>query len=365
MRNAATNERQEDRDHRRSRRRLERISCPARRRSPRESGSAGRLRGRPMARARLGGLPAPGRPVAMSRPTSSLLADGRPSSQPARPGTSPRSGRTARGPRPARRRPAGWPSRRRASDGLLVDELDAADVEASRRLVEDEQLRGRRPNSRATMTFCWLPPESVPAGDVVRWRADVELARSFARPLVDRAVVALDRPRANGRPVVAGQDQVVRDAGSAGRARSFCRSAGHVSQAVLRRRGRGAPAGDVGRRPARIGPPAARRRPVSASTSSSWPLPATPAIPRISPARTSKVTPRTTSCPIVRRTRRPSTDEHEARPACDSPRSTVSWTSRPTISSARSSSSVSAGSRSPTTRPRRMTVIRSAISRTS
>ena len=40
-------------------------------------------------------------------------------------------------------------------------------------------------------------------------------------------------------------------------------------------------------------------------------------------------------------------------------------TSRPTISSARSPSSVAPGSRSPTTRPRRMTVIRSAISRTS
>ena len=48
-----------------------------------------------------------------------------------------------------------------------------------------------------------------------------------------------------------------------------------------------------------------------------------------------------------------------------SPRSTVSWTSRPTMSSARSSSSVSDGIREPTTLPRRMTVMRSAISRTS
>ena len=49
----------------------------------------------------------------------------------------------------------------------------------------------------------------------------------------------------------------------------------------------------------------------------------------------------------------------------DMPRSTTSETSRPTISSARSPSFVSVGSRSPTTLPRRMTVIRSAISRTS
>ena len=52
-------------------------------------------------------------------------------------------------------------------------------------------------------------------------------------------------------------------------------------------------------------------------------------------------------------------------PGCDSPRSTISSTSRPTISSARSSSFVSDGIRWPTTLPRRMTVIRSAISRTS
>ena len=53
------------------------------------------------------------------------------------------------------------------------------------------------------------------------------------------------------------------------------------------------------------------------------------------------------------------------RPGVDSPRSTVRLTSRPTIRLARSSSSVSDGSRVPTTLPRRMTVIRSAISRTS
>ena len=52
-------------------------------------------------------------------------------------------------------------------------------------------------------------------------------------------------------------------------------------------------------------------------------------------------------------------------PECDTPRSTVSSTSRPTISSASSSSVVSLGLRSPITLPRRMTVIRSAISSTS
>ena len=111
-------------------------------------------------------------------------------------------------------------------------------------------------------------------------------------------------------------------------------------------------------------PCAGLRSPVSASTSSSWPLPATPAMPRISPARTSNVTPLTASWPRSSSTRRSCTDEGRAR-GCDSPRSTTSCTLRPTISAARSSSSVSDGMRSPTTLPRRMTVIRSAISRTS
>ena len=44
-------------------------------------------------------------------------------------------------------------------------------------------------------------------------------------------------------------------------------------------------------------PPVVFRSPVIASTSSSWPLPATPAMPKISPARTSKLTPWTTSRP--------------------------------------------------------------------
>ena len=64
------------------------------------------------------------------------------------------------------------------------------------------------------------------------------------------------------------------------------------------------------------------RRPMIASTSSSWPLPATPAMPRISPARTSKSTPWTTSWPRSSLTRRPVDVEHGLG-RVDSPRSTV------------------------------------------
>ena len=68
-----------------------------------------------------------------------------------------------------------------------------------------------RSNSRATTTFCWLPPDSVPARTSRRRRADVVLARCARSAVVgDRLVVAQDAAR-EGRPVVVGQDEVVRD----------------------------------------------------------------------------------------------------------------------------------------------------------
>ena len=54
-------------------------------------------------------------------------------------------------------------------------------------------------------------------------------------------------------------------------------------------------------------PPSTRRRPVIASISSVWPLPSIPAMPTISPARTSNETPRTFSIPRSSKTWRPST----------------------------------------------------------
>ena len=87
-----------------------------------------------------------------------------------------------------------------------------------------------------------------------------------------------------------------------------------------------------------IVPPEGLRSPVSASISSLCPFPSTPAMPTISPARTSKETPRTASRP------RSSTHVRGPRPgAAVSPGwaggfSTRSTTSRPTISRARPSS---------------------------
>ena len=42
-----------------------------------------------------------------------------------------------------------------------IDLAARADIDAAGRLLEDEELRRRRPASATTQTFCWLPPESV------------------------------------------------------------------------------------------------------------------------------------------------------------------------------------------------------------
>ncbi len=57
----------------------------------------------------------------------------------------------------------------------------------------------------------------------------------------------------------------------------------------------------------RISPASGRRNPVSACTSSLWSFPSMPAIPRISPSRTSKVRPHTAGLPWSLRTRSPRT----------------------------------------------------------
>jgi hypothetical protein len=69
-------------------------------------------------------------------------------------------------------------------DEAAVDELDRADVEAARRLRGDQHLRVAA-ISRASTTFCWLPPESAPAR-VRAAAAHVELAQQPARALDQR-----------------------------------------------------------------------------------------------------------------------------------------------------------------------------------
>ena len=107
-------------------------------------------------------------------------------------------------------------------------------------------------------------------------------------------------------------------------------------------------------------PPVALRNPVNASTNSVCPLPCTPAIPTISPARTSKETFSTCVLPSASSTVKSvtfsTTSPADAEFFC-----TVNSTGRPTIISAICDSVAVFGSTSPTTLPRRNTAIRSAI----
>ena len=115
--------------------------------------------------------------------------------------------------------------------------------------------------------------------------------------------------------------------------------------------------------PSRRTEPVEGRRPISASHSSVWPFPWTPATPRISPARTSNDTSRTECSPRSPCTFRSWTSSTTS-PGRAASLLTRSWTDRPTISAA-SSAPLVVGGRSPTTFPRRMTVMLSAIAWTS
>jgi hypothetical protein len=99
--------------------------------------------------------------------------------------------------------------------------------------------------------------------------------------------------------------------------------------------------------------------PAIASSSSDWPLPATPAMPTISPARISK---ETSSTMVTPRLSAPSGSHRELRPRrLRFAFSTRSSTRRPTISSASSSTVVSEVVRVATISPRRMTETSSVI----
>jgi hypothetical protein len=92
-------------------------------------------------------------------------------------------------------------------------------------------------------------------------------------------------------------------------------------------------------------------------------LPCTPATPRISPARTWNDVPSTQTRPVSSATVRSDTSSTTS-PGVAASLLTRSWTFRPTMRAA-SSSSVADGGRSPTTAPRRSTVIVSAMAWTS
>ncbi|CAM5669981.1 hypothetical protein SGLAM104S_02439 [Streptomyces glaucescens] len=111
-------------------------------------------------------------------------------------------------------------------------------------------------------------------------------------------------------------------------------------------------------------PESACRRPISASTSSVWPLPSTPAMPRTSPAWMVKLMSSRTALPPGATRRSLSTVSTGRSVTVDSAVSGVG-SSLPTIISASWRGVVSAGTAVPTVVPRRMTVMSSATERTS
>src|SRR6266545_1129478 len=232
----------------------------------------------------------------------------------------------------------------------------------SRPRVGCEAISSRigRDSSLAMITFCWLPPDRL-----LTWTSTegVRMSNSLARSTADActAPVSITGPRANGAvsyffinesattEKLAIRPSLMRSSGtwatperSTERGLAWCRC-----------------------RPARVMEPASDgARPGSASTSSVWPLPCTPAIATISPARTCSDTSSTARWPRSSRTVRPSTCRTSS-PGVASSLATCSSTERPTIIDASSCSLVSSGTVEPTTLPLRSTVMRSAIGRTS
>ena len=167
-------------------------------------------------------------------------------------------------------------------DQRLVDRRRGAGIDAPGRL-RDHQHAGLAQDLAADDELL-----QVAAGEA-------RASGSRRRAHVERLGDAVDRSRASRRGRRSRGDQAARRV--AGEQRILGeRHARHgaVAEALLGHEGRAEPAPSVMRhRPAplpsitRLPASADRRSPESAANSSFWPLPATPAMPRISPARTS------------------------------------------------------------------------------
>ncbi len=156
---------------------------------------------------------------------------------------------------------------------------------------EATSTAGSRETSRAMMTFCWLPPESDAAG-------------AFGPPPRTSNSVSSGAAAASMRR---GKSQPCDDDGGLSKSWSAMFSArlkSMTSPRCWRSVGmwpQPASSTSCGLAPVMscpstmIVPDVGARRPAIASISSAWPLPSTPARPTISPARTSRDRPRTTS----------------------------------------------------------------------
>ena len=168
--------------------------------------------------------------------------------------------------------------------------------------------------SRASTSFCWLPPEKEWRSSSGVLRADVVAAHPVAAQ-IDDARRARSKPCA----AVVGLGLVAEDRVLVGREALHQADAQPVLRHVARSRRRarlgGAPViGCATRAGSRRGA-AGGCRPAHRAARD-WPLPATPAMPTISPARTSKLTPLTRGTPCVVAPRRGRAPRAPARAAC-------------------------------------------------
>ena len=164
--------------------------------------------------------------------------------------------------------------------------LGGVDVEAPRRVHRDE--RGLGDEGFAVDDQPLLVPAREDAGHrQQRRRLDARPVDQSPGELHDRRSLQHERPRQLGARGSGGARRC-RERRPSGRARCRCGPRG-----CCRRRRRRSAAADafVSRCPdTSTSPSSTRRRPVSTSASSDWPLPETPAIPRISPRRTARLT---------------------------------------------------------------------------
>ena len=197
-------------------------------------------------------------------------------------------------------------------------------------------------SSRARMSFWMLPPERLRAGVSRPGVFTVERGDQLAAVPPDVPRPQEPPPRVRGVRAWSTSIRLSADRELADHAVTHP-FLGDVAETRRRRIG-GPAAGHLGRRSTGSSRTTSGRSPATASASSRWPFPDTPAMPTISPARTSRLRPRTASMPRSPATARSLTD---SRSAGDSPRPerrpSVSSTSRPTIMFARSRRVTSAG----------------------
>ena len=222
---------------------------------------------------------------------------------------------------------------------------------------------GSPESSRPTTSFCWFPPDSAAAGTST---PGVRTSNSATmRSVSRRAAARSSRPSGPGRAT----------GGRVWWPRMRFAHSGCVASSPCRVRSSGMYPIPASRRPSvatrvmsrpssTIRPAVACRIPMIVSTSSVWPLPSTPAMPSTSPACTTRSTSASRARPASPASVRPSTRSTSRSVTVDS-RVPGSGSSLPTIISASSRLVTVRGSAVPTLVPRRITVMLSAIARTS